>query len=219
VFWDAFLAKVVLAMFLSPVIGLLVAMLLRRLEGRLLSRGTVELTPWMQRLDVMATFLLSLCYGSNDSQKIAGVLAIAVWGGAVGSAWLPGAMIPHETQSFVPLWLIALCGAALALGTMTGGYNMMRTVGRGIGRVHTDEAVVSQLAALLVVETSNLTGLPISSTQVITGTVMGAEKGPRLVNWSIAGRIGIAWLLTLPASGLSGWAVYQVLTMAWRIAA
>ena len=205
VYWDAFLLKVVLAMFLSPVFGLLVAMLLRRLEMRLLKRATVAVTPGVQKLDLVATFLLSLCYGSNDSQKIAGVLAIAVCGGmSVGGA-----------QSFVPLWLIALCAAALSVGTMTGGYNMIRTVGRGIGKVRTDEAVCSQLAALLVVEVSNLTGLPISSTQVITGAVMGAEKGPRRVNWTIAGKIGIAWILTLPAAGLSGWVVYQGMRVLW----
>ena len=92
---------------------------------------------------------------------------------------------------------------------------MMRTVGRGIGKVHTGEAVVSQLAALLVVETSNLTGLPISSTQVITGTVMGAEKGPRQVNWNVARKIVVAWVLTLPAASVSGWAVYRGLTALW----
>jgi PiT family inorganic phosphate transporter len=210
VYWQAFLVKVVLAMFLSPVLGLIVAIALRKLESRLLSHASVAWTSRLHRLDLAATVLLSLCYGSNDSQKIAGVLTIAVWGGAAG---IRGASVSNYTGSegFVPLWIIALCAAALSVGTMTGGYNMIRTVGRGIGSIHTDEAVVSQLAALLVVEGSNMGGIPISSTQVITGTVMGAEKGPRRVNWNVAGKIGIAWILTLPAAGLSGWAVYQLL--------
>lgn len=92
---------------------------------------------------------------------------------------------------------------------------MMRTVGRDIVKINTDRAFVSQLSSILVVEIANTAGLPISSTQVITGSVMGVgtEDRPRSMNWEILYKILAAWILTLPAAGLTGAVVIRLMIL------
>ena len=199
VFWDSILLKVILAMFLSPLVGFVLGYLLMLAEKRLLKHATMAWKPWIRRLELLSTVLLALSYGSNEAQKIAGLLFLT---GTIGSE-LP-------LLSSIP---VILAGAALALGTATGGYNMMSTVGRRIVKINMDRAMSSQLASVLVVEFANITGLPISFTQVVTGSVMGVgtESRPRSVNWGIILRILSSWFLTLPVAALCGAAVYWVL--------
>ena len=201
VHWETFLIRVVAAMLISPVIGFIAGFLLLKLETTLLRNATMEWSGRVKTLNLLATILLSLSYGSNDSQKIVGVCIIAV---AAGSA-----------DVTIPFWLILVCGGALAVGTMTGGYNMIGTVGRGIVKMDIDKSLSSQLSAMLVTEFANLTGLPISSTQVLTGAIIGsgAESTPRSVHWGIIRNILMAWVLTLPAAAAAGYAVYKVMIL------
>jgi PiT family inorganic phosphate transporter len=158
--------------------------------------------PWIRRLELGSTVLLALSYGSNEAQKIAGLLFLS----EVTLPALPG-------PGFLSSLPVILAGAALAAGTMTGGYNMMSTVGRRIVKINMDRALSSQLASVLVVEFANVTGLPISCTQVVTGSVMGVgtEDRPRSMNWGITLRILASWILTLPAAALCGSAVYLLI--------
>ena len=204
VYWDAFLFRVILPMLLSPLLGFLSGFLLLKLEKHLLRDATMAWSPRIKALDLTVTMLLSMAYGSNDSQKVVGIALI----GTAAAAGSP--------TDDIPLHLILLCSAALAAGTMTGGLGMIRTVGRGIVKMNLDRSLSSQLSTMLVTEAANLLGLPISSTQVLTGAVMGSgtEDRPRSVNWGIARNILLAWILTIPAAGAAGFVTCRLLFLA-----
>lgn len=210
VIWSSVMLRVVAAMILSPLTGFALGFLLLKLQNRILRRGTIVWTQRVRALDIVSTFLLALSYGSNEAQKVAGVICL----GALASGG--GSPSDSLTLPYLPVsGITSLCGLALAIGAMTGGFNMMRTVGRDIVKINTDRAFVSQLSSILVVEIANTAGLPISSTQVITGSVMGVgtEDRPRSMNWEILYKILAAWILTLPAAGLTGAVVIRLMIL------
>ena len=210
VIWSSVMLRVVAAMVISPLTGFLLGFLLLKLQNRILRRGTIVWTRRLRLLDIVSTALLALSYGSNEAQKVAGVICLGTL--ALTGSTSPDALLPVPLSAAE---ITAACGLALAAGAMTGGFNMIRTVGRGIVKINTDRAFVSQLSSILVVETSNITGLPISSTQVITGAVMGVgtEDRPRSVNWEMLYKILLAWVLTLPAAGLTGAVIYRLMIL------
>ena len=209
VIWSSVMLRVVAAMIISPLTGFALGFLLLKLQNRILQRGTIVWTQRVRALDIVSTFLLALSYGSNEAQKDAGVICL----GALASG--SGSPSDSLTLPYLPVSITSLCGLALAIGAMTGGFNMMRTVGRDIVKINTDRAFVSQLSSILVVEIANTAGLPISSTQVITGSVMGVgtEDRPRSMNWEILYKILAAWILTLPAAGLTGAVVIRLMIL------
>lgn len=199
--WDTFFVKVILAMLVSPIMGFVSGFLFIMIQNHLLRNATMIWDKRIHVLEILATVLLALSHGSNDSQKVIGLMAIGVAG-------CYGAKIE------MPLWLILICAGSLAIGTMCGGYNMIRAVGKNIITVDSDKAFASQLSSILVVEFANLTGLPVSSTQIITGAVMGVgtENTPKSVNWNVAGKIAISWITTIPASALVGALILKLLS-------
>ncbi|NLD11834.1 MAG: inorganic phosphate transporter [Clostridiales bacterium] len=199
--WDTFFIKIILAMLISPIIGFAAGYVLIKAQNFLLRNATIVWNRRIRVLEIISTALETLFHGSNDAQKVIGLTAIGIAG-------------CKGTDLTMPLWLILACSAALALGTMCGGSNMIRAVGKDIIKVDSDKAFASQLASILVTEFSNLTGLPISSTQIITGSVMGVgtENTPKSVNWSVSGKIAISWITTIPASALMGALILKILT-------
>ena len=197
--WHSIYVKVILAMLLSPVLGFAAGFLFLKLQNRLLRNGTMVWNRRISRLNKVTSFLLSFSYGSNDAQKVMGLMAI-------GTCALTGG------KGEIPMWIIAGCGLVLALGTMTGGYNMIKTVGMDICKINVDNSFASQLATISVVTTANFTGIPISTTQVITSSVMGVGTGntPKSVNWKVIYRILAAWIITIPASGLMAFFLYYI---------
>lgn len=148
-------------------------------------------------LHKLSSFFLAFSYGSNDSQKVMGLIAIGLAG-------------HYGTSIEIPLWLIFAAAAALSIGTMTGGYNMIKTVGMDICKIDIQNSFSSQMATISVITVANLTGLPISATQVITSSVMGVGTGntPKSVNWNVTKKIILAWLITIPASAAIGALVF-----------
>ena len=200
--WLSILVKVVLAMFMSPLLGFVMGYLVLRLQYILLRNGTMV---WEERIKIMhkaSSFLLSFCYGSNDAQKVMGLLAIGLAG-------------IYGTDIEFPLWLITCSGGMLAIGTLTGGYNMIKTVGMNICKINVDNSFASQMATILVLTAANITGLPISTIQVITSSVMGVGTGdtPKSVNWTVIYKILGAWFITIPAAAVMGYVVFEVLQL------
>ena len=198
ILWDSIFFKVILAMLISPVIGFAAGFLIWKLQNRLLENATMI---WNRRMAVLhkaSSFFLSFCYGSNDAQKVMGLMAI-------GTAAIAG------TEIKVPFWLMTGCALVLAAGTMTGGYNMIKTVGLDICKINMDNSFASQLATISVVTAANFTGLPISTTQVITSSVMGVGTGntPKSVNWNVSYKILAAWVITIPASAVIGFITFK----------
>lgn len=200
--WHLILFKVVLAMIISPALGFALGYLFLKLEKRALQNGTIVWNKRINLLSKISSFLVAFSYGSNNSQKVMGIIAIGLAGF-------------YARDIFVPFWVVASCAAALGLGTITGGYNMIKTVGMDICKIDTQNSFASQLSTISVVMAANVSGLPISVPQIITGSVMGVgtEKTPKAVNWAVAKKIIVAWIITIPISALIGAGVYFMLRL------
>ena len=146
--------------------------------------------------------MFSLAHGTNDAQKTMGIITLAL----IAHGNLPA------DKFDVPFWVIASSAAAIALGTYTGGWRIIRTMGSRIIKMDPAQGFSAQGAGAAVVLTASHLGFPLSTTHVITGGVMGAGAAKRLsaVRWGLAGNIAVAWVLTLPAAALIGGLVYAV---------
>ena len=200
ILWNSIFVKVILAMLISPLLGFIFGYLFLKLQNTLLKNATIVWQPRIRILHKLSSFFLAFSYGSNDAQKVMGLIAIGLAG--YFSAGIE-----------IPFWLIVSCSAALAIGTITGGYNMIKTVGMEICKIDIHNSFASQIATISVMTLANLTGLPISATQVITSSVMGVGSGntPKSVNWTVTKKILLAWLIIIPASAATGGLVFLLL--------
>jgi PiT family inorganic phosphate transporter len=151
---------------------------------------------------IVSGSMFSLAHGTNDAQKTMGIITLAL----IAHGNLPA------DQFDVPFWVILTSAAAIALGTYTGGWRIIRTVGSRIIKMDPAQGFSAQGAGAAVVLTASHLGFPLSTTHVITGGVMGAGAAKRLsaVRWGLAGNIVLAWVLTLPAAALIGALVYGI---------
>jgi inorganic phosphate transporter, PiT family len=198
---DGLLSKVLIPALVAPVLAFAVAgsaiLVAYRAVGRLrpgpISRGF--------RLGQLLTGgLLALAHGTNDAQKTMGVITLALIANGNLSA----------TDFHVPTWVVISAASAIALGTYTGGWRIIRTMGTRIIKMDPAQGFAAQSAGSAVILAASHFGYPLSTTHVISGGVMGAGAAKRLsaVRWGVAGNIVVAWLLTVPAAGAIGGAVY-----------
>jgi len=153
---------------------------------------------------VVSGGMLALAHGTNDAQKTMGVITLAL---IANGTLAPG--------SDPPFWVIISAAAAIALGTYSGGWRIIRTTGTRIIKMDAAQGFSAQGAGAAVILASTHFGFPLSTTHVINGGVMGAGAGKRVsaVRWGVAGNIFIAWLLTLPAAAAIGAATYGITTI------
>jgi inorganic phosphate transporter, PiT family len=151
---------------------------------------------------IVSGSMFSLAHGTNDAQKTMGIITLAL----IAHGDLPA------DRFDVPFWVIVSAAAAIALGTYTGGWRIIRTMGSRIIKMDPAQGFSAQGAGAAVVLTASHLGFPLSTTHVISGAVMGAGAAKRLsaVRWGLAGNIVVAWVLTLPAAALGGAIVYAV---------
>jgi inorganic phosphate transporter, PiT family len=186
---------VLIALAVSPILGLGFGLSFSRLNRRALRRATRLVRKPIRRAEWAMSAALSFGHGANDAQKSMGVIAALL----LASGHL-------ETLS-VPLWVKLLCGGALTLGTSMGGWRIIRTVGRRIFRLASIDGFASQSASTAVIIPASYLGAPVSTTQVVASSVIGVGGGRRRwhhVRWAVVRSIAFAWLLTLPASAALG---------------
>ncbi|MEV0279840.1 inorganic phosphate transporter [Streptomyces sp. NPDC050610] len=191
---DAVIMKVVIPAVAAPFVAGLAALLATRLTYRL-ARGRDErdTAKGYRAGQIASAALVSLAHGTNDAQKTMGVITLALVTG--------GVVAPHSDP---PLWVIVSAGLAIALGTYLGGWRIIRTMGKGITDIQPPQGFAAQTGAAAVILSSSHLGFALSTTQVCSGAVMGSGLGRKggVVRWSTAGRMVIAWCLTLPAAAL-----------------
>jgi len=198
------LIKVLLALFLAPPLGFIAGFIILRWFF-FIARDASPRINFMFRHGQMLTCIgLGLSHGTNDSQKTMGIITLGL---------VSAGVIPNFD---VPLWVIAVSAAAISFGTMLGGWRLIRTVG---GRMYTVRAVhgfTAHIASTIVIMGAALLGGPVSTTQVISSTIMGAGAAERVskVRWGVAQEMVIAWGLTIPAAMIVGaglsWMINQV---------
>jgi inorganic phosphate transporter, PiT family len=193
---DGLVGKVLIPAVIAPVLALLVAGVSIGLVYRIVGSqrpGTV--TRGFRYGQIVSGGMLALAHGTNDAQKTMGVITLAlVANGTLG------------TNAEPPLWVIASAATAIALGTYSGGWRIIRTTGTRIIKMDAAQGFSAQGAGAAVILASTHFGFPLSTTHVINGGVMGAGAGKRVsaVRWGVAGNIVTAWLLTLPAAAAIG---------------
>jgi inorganic phosphate transporter, PiT family len=198
---DGLVEKVIVPGLVAPVLAFVVAgvaiLFTYRIVGRL-RPGSVNRS--YRHGQLVSASMFSLAHGTNDAQKTMGIITLAL----IAHGNLPA-------DSFdVPTWVIVSSAAAIALGTYTGGWRIIRTVGSRIIKMDPAQGFSTQSSGAAVVLAASHLGYPLSTTHVISGAVMGAGAAKRLsaVRWGVAGNIAIAWVLTLPAAASIGGLVY-----------
>jgi PiT family inorganic phosphate transporter len=177
---------------LSPMIGFFLALVLILLVSWIFVRAnprTVE--PTFQWLQFAAASLISLGHGGNDAQKTMGIIAVLLF----SQGRLSG-------EFYVPFWVVITCQAAMGLGTLVGGWRIVRTVGSRITRLTPVQGCCASAGGAIMLFAATFLGIPVSTTHTVTGAIIGvgAAKKVSAVRWNIASNIVIAWIITLPAS-------------------
>ena len=184
------LLKILLALLVSPLLGLAAGFLIMRLTLWSARRSAPSVNQSFRRLQVLTLIGLAFSHGTNDAQKTMGVIAL----GLVTAGMQEG--------FFVPIWVVAVSALAIALGTSLGGWRLIRTLGARMYRVRPIHGFTSQIAGASVILGAALLGGPVSTTQVMSSSIVGVGAGERAskVRWNILGEMVVAWLLTIPVS-------------------
>ncbi|NUR61777.1 MAG: inorganic phosphate transporter [Catenulispora sp.] len=194
--WHGLTSKVVLPALLSPVIAGLVAVVGTFLVYRITRGVPEELRGRGFRLgQIGSASMVSLAHGTNDAQKTMGVITLAlIANGSLGA------------HAKAPVWVIVSCALAISLGTYAGGWRVIRTLGKGLVEIEAPQGMAAESASAAVILLSSTFGYSLSTTHVATGSILGSGVGRTgaAVRWSVAARMAIAWVLTLPAAGLVG---------------
>lgn len=194
--WMGVLSKIIVPAVLSPVIAAIVAATGTWLVYRIAAPVADDRKHGGFRKGQVATAsLMSLAHGTNDAQKTMGVIFLAL----VASGTL-------NNDDAIPFWVKASCALAIALGTYLGGWRIIRTLGKGIVEVDTPQGVAADGASAAIILTSSHFGMALSTTHVASGSILGSGLGRKgaEVRWSVAGRMVVAWLITLPAAAIVG---------------
>ena len=198
------IAKVLAALMISPALGLVVAFLLQRVLRFLLRRATPHANRGLRRAQWVTAAGIAFAHGTNDAQKGMGVLTLVLLTGGVIDRFI------------VPDWVILLCATSLGLGTIVGGWRIVKTLGYGIYRIRPIHAFTSQLSSAGVILSAALVGGPVSTTQVVTASIVGVGSAdhPRSVHWHKAREIAWTWLFTLPCAAILGAVLFGIVDLA-----
>jgi PiT family inorganic phosphate transporter len=190
------LSKVILPAIISPVVAGCVALIATYAAYKITKNARAHNSEvGFRRAQTISASLVSLAHGTNDAQKTMGVITLTL----IAAHYLP-------TGSNVPIWVIICCGLAIATGTYTGGWRIIKTVGKKITDIKSPQGFAAETSSAATILVSSNLGFALSTTQVTSGSVVGAGLGKRLasVHWGMVGRIAVAWLVTLPAAALVG---------------
>lgn len=196
---QAGLFKVLMALFLSPLLGLLGGALIMRVVLFLVRDASIKINWWFKNGQVVTGMMLALSNGANDAPKGMGIMVL----GLVAAGALP--------EFRVPLWGVAACSAAMSLGTLAGGWRVIKTLGGKFFRIRTVDSFCSQLAAAGVILSAALLGGPASTMQVVSSSILGVGAAERVnkVRWGVASNIALTWLVTIPANMAIAWLLYR----------
>jgi PiT family inorganic phosphate transporter len=183
------LSKVLIALLASPVLGLIVGYIVMKVVLFLVRGASPRISTLFKRLQWLTSLGLALSHGTNDAQKTMGIITM----GLIATGYL--------SRFEVPWWVVLLSAVAIALGTLSGGWRLIRTLGK-FYKIRPIHGFTSQLTSTMVIMGAALLGGPVSTTQVVSSSIMGVGSAERLskVRWGVAGSIAITWVTTIPVS-------------------
>lgn len=186
--------KVAIGLLVSPIAGILMGFaltfLFTRMIGKTFNQKKARLFKGFQ---LASSAFLSLTHGSNDAQKTMGIIAVLLF----SSSWIEGSF-------YIPFWVVISCYAMISLGTLTGGWRIIRTMGTDITSLNTLSGCAAETAAAAIIFSATDFGIPVSTTQTVTGAIAGTGLlcGWSGIKWSTLKRILLSWLMTFPAAGM-----------------
>lgn len=192
----AVLTKVLTPALVSPVVAGLAAFCAVKLiffVVRKMEEGQIE--SGFRHGQTVTACLVALSHGTNDAQKTMGIITLTL----IAVGFQPSGSGPE-------LWVVAICGLAIALGTYMGGWRVIRTLGKGLTEISTPQGFAAEAASATTILVSSHMGFALSTTQVCSGSIIGSGLGKKgsKVNWGVAGKMVIAWLVAFPAAGIVG---------------
>jgi len=197
--------EIVKALVVSPLFGFFTAFTVMILIFWVCRRGRPnKLNRYFRRLQMVSACGMAVSHGSNDAQKTMGIITMALVS--------YGAVTPENNSFPVPLWVVLSCATAMALGTAAGGIRIIKTMGTKIIDLKPIHGFAAETAAAATILSASAMGLPVSTTHVISGCIMGVGASQRVsaVRWGVTTRILWAWVLTIPISASVAFLVYQV---------
>ncbi|HZD05834.1 MAG TPA: inorganic phosphate transporter, partial [Longimicrobiales bacterium] len=200
------LQKIFFALLTSPIFGIIFGFVFMKLILRFFGRyspGAVNRS--FGRLQLVSSGFMAFSHGSNDAQKVMGVITLSL----VAGGWLDSLV--------VPLWVIVICALAMGLGTAMGGWRVIKTLGVKMLQLQPVHGFAAETAATAIILGASSMGLPVSTTHVISTSIMGVGATKRLsaVRWGIAGKILTAWVFTLPACAAVAWFICRIVMLAF----
>jgi PiT family inorganic phosphate transporter len=196
------LEKVLIALFMSPIIGFVMGYIITKIIFFLARGATPRINTFFKNSQILTATILAFSHGTNDAQKTMGVITL----GLVINGYI--------TKFEVPMWVIAISASAIALGTAIGGWRLIKTLGGKFYKIRPVHSFAAQIASAFVILGASLVGGPVSTTQVVSSAIIGVGSSERLskVRWNVAGDIVTAWFITIPATALVAAVVYWILT-------
>lgn len=186
------MTKILIALFISPILGILVGYLLMQLVLFLARGATPRINRFFRRAQLVTAVGLALSHGANDAQKTMGIITL-------------GLLVEGAIPEFaVPTWVIALSAGAISMGTAMGGWRLIKTLGGRIYKIRPVHGFVSQTAGAAIILGAALLGGPVSTTQVMSSSIMGAGSAERIskVRWRVGYEMVWAWILTIPITAV-----------------
>jgi PiT family inorganic phosphate transporter len=194
--------KIVAFIALSPMIGMALGSSVMILTAWIVRRNTpARVDRWFRRLQLVSAAIFSYSHGTNDAQKVMGIISVILY----GTIWADRVTAAQVAQKFpVPFWVVLACHAAIALGTMFGGWRIVKTMGHSLTKLQPIGGFAAETGGGVTILALAHYGIPVSTTHTITGAIVGvgSTRGTRAVRWGVAGRILWAWVLTIPAAGI-----------------
>ncbi|HBI21183.1 MAG TPA: anion permease [Legionella sp.] len=185
--------KVGIGMCISPILGLLAGLVLSHVLSRLFQKTPEhKKMRWFKGFQLASSAFLSLTHGGNDAQKTMGIIAVLLF----STSWLSGPF-------YIPFWVVISCHAVISLGTLSGGWRIVRTLGTKITPLTPLRGSAAETGAATIIFAATDFGIPVSTTQTVTGSIAGVGllQGVQETNWAMLRVIGLSWLLTIPAAG------------------
>ncbi len=209
VHWEKFLFKVVYPMLYTPVLGITIGFILMGVLTWLVFKFTVyRINSVFGKLQIVSAGIMALSHGHNDAQKSMGIITLALitFGGSQGL---------ESAEFHVPFWVIISCATMMGLGTLKGGWKIIRTLGSKMIKLQPIHGFAAETTASVIIMGASHFGIPVSTTHVITSSIMGVGATKRLsaVKWGVVGNILWAWVLTLPLTFLLSGSLMYIYTL------
>ncbi|MBN2360493.1 MAG: inorganic phosphate transporter [Deltaproteobacteria bacterium] len=193
--------KVLTALFISPLLGFVTGFVVIKIIYFLTRLASPKINWWFKKGQLLTSIALALSHGTNDAQKTMGVIAMALFAGGFTSEFK------------VPIWVMAACATSISIGTATGGWRLIKTIGGKFYKIRPIHGFTTQISSGALILGASLLGGPVSTTHVVSSAVLGAGSAERLskVRWGVGKQIVVAWVITIPVTALLAALIYLIM--------